>query len=136
MAAFALTDCYVALNGTDRSAHVKQMTLQVDAATLDVTDFADAGWTANIAGIKSGTLNLSFNQDMAASSIDSILFALLGTVVTFEVRATNAAVSTSNAKYTGSVLVNGWTPLDGSVGDLASVSVSFPLSGAVTRATA
>lgn len=135
MAAFAMTDCYVALNGTDRSSYIKSVTLNIEAAELDSTDFADAGWTVPIAGLKSGSLALTFNQDVASSAIDSIMWALLATTVSFEVRATNASVGTSNPKYTGNILVNAWNPLDGSVGDLAEVSVTYPLSGAVSRAT-
>lgn len=135
MAAFAMTDCYVALNGTDRSSYIKSVTLNIEAAELDSTDFADAGWTVPIAGLKSGSLALTFNQDVASSAIDSIMFALLASTVSFEVRATNASVGTSNPKYTGNILVNAWNPLDGSVGDLAEVSVTYPLSGAVARAT-
>ena len=138
MAVFAMTDCYIGFGtstATDRSTLVKSVTLTVDAATLDTTDFGDAGWTTNISGLKSGSLALTFNQDMAASAIDSIMWPLLGTVCLFEVRADKAGVGVSNPKYTGSFVVNGWTPLDGSVGDLAAVSVTYPLSGAVTRAT-
>lgn len=135
MAVFAMTDCYIALNGSDRSSYIKSVTLNVEAAELDATDFGDSGWMVPIAGLKSGSLSLTFNQDVAASQIDSIMWPLLGTTVTFEVRATNASVGTGNPKYTGSILVNAWNPLDGSVGDLAEVSVTYPTSGAVTRAT-
>ena len=135
MAAFVLTDAYIALNGSDRSAHIKQVALNVETAEQDVTDFADAGWTVPIAGLKSGSLALTFNQDVAASAIDSIMWPLLGTTVTFEVRATNAAVGASNPKYTGSILVTSWNPITGSVGDVAEVSVTYPVSGYVTRAT-
>ena len=135
MAAFVLTDAYIALNGSDRSAFIKQVALNVETAEQDVTDFADAGWTVPIAGLKSGSLALTFNQDVAASAIDSIMWPLLGTTVTFEVRATNASVGASNPKYTGSILVTSWNPITGSVGDVAEVSVTYPVSGAVTRAT-
>lgn len=135
MAVFAMNDCYIALNSVDRSSSIKSVTLSIEAAELDATDFADSGWTVPIAGRKSGTLALTFNQDVAGSAIDSVMWPLFGTTVTFEVRATNASVGASNPKYTGSVFVNAWNPLDGSVGDLAEVSVSYPLSGAVTRAT-
>lgn len=135
MAAFVLTDAYIALNGSDRSAYIKQVALNVETAEQDVTDFADAGWTVPIAGLKSGSLALTFNQDVAASQIDSIMWPLLGTTVSFEVRATNAAVGASNPKYTGSILVTSWNPITGSVGDVAEVSVTYPISGAVTRAT-
>lgn len=135
MAAFVLTDAYIALNGSDRSAYIKQVALNVETAEQDVTDFADAGWTVPISGLKSGSLALTFNQDVAASQIDSIMWPLLGTTVSFEVRATNAAVGASNPKYTGSILVTSWNPITGSVGDVAEVSVTYPVSGAVTRAT-
>lgn len=136
MAVFALNDAFVSLNGVDRSASIQAVKLTVEADELDATDFADAGWTVPIAGRKSGTLELTFNQDVAAAAIDSVMWPLMFTTVTFAVRATNAATGTSNPQYSGSVLVKEWTPLDGSVSDLAQVQVSFPLSGAVTRATA
>lgn len=141
MATFAMNDCYIAIGTsagalTDRSASISAVTLQVDVAELDSTDFADSGWTVPIAGRKSGSLQLTFNQDVAASAIDSVMWPLLGTTIFFEVRASNSSVGSSNPKFTGSALVNSWTPVSGSVGDLAQVSVTLPLSGAVTRATA
>lgn len=135
MAVFAMNDCYIALNAVDRSGYISSVTLNVEADELDATDFQDSGWTVPIAGRKSGSLDLTFNQDVAASAIDSIMWALMFTTTTFELRATNSAVGASNPKYTGNVLIKEWKPLDGSVSDLAQVSVSFPLSGVVTRAT-
>ena len=63
------------------------------------------------------------------------MWPLLGTVVPFVVRLDQAAVGTSNPSYSGNVLINGWNPIEGSVGDEASVSLGFPTSGAVVRAT-
>lgn len=135
MAVFALTSTYLALAGADRSADVKSVTLSVDAAALDTTDFASGGWTEAIGGLKSGTLTIEFQDDVAASAIDSILWPLLGTVTTFEVRGTSAAVGTSNPKYSGSVLIT-QAAIGGAVGELAMKSLSFPTTGAVARATA
>jgi hypothetical protein len=135
MAVFALTSEYTALNGTDRSAHIKSSVLTVDAAQLDTTDFASAGWVEVIGGLKSGTLAITFQDDAADASIDDILWAILGTVVTFEVRPTSSAVGASNPKYTGSVLITGHS-IGGAVGELATKSLTFPTSGAVTRAEA
>lgn len=135
MAVYALTSEYTALNGTDRSAHIKSSVLTVDAAQLDTTDFASGGWVEVIGGLKSGTLAITFQDDAADASIDDILWAILGTVVTFEVRPTSSAVGVNNAKYTGSVLINGHS-IGGAVGELATKSLTFPTSGAVTRAEA
>ena len=135
MAVMALTTEYVAINGVDESANIKSATLTVDVNPLDVTDFASAGWTEVIGGLKSGTLAIEFQDDVVAAAIDTKLWALLGTVTTFEVRLTSAAVGASNPKWTGSILINGHSA-GGAVGELAMKSLTFPTSGAVTRAVA
>lgn len=132
MSIYALTSQVVTLNSVDYSDHLKGATLTVDAAQLDTTDFASGGWTEVIGGIRSGTLALEFMDDVAANDVDSELWALLGTVVTFTVKATNAAISTGNPEYQGSVLVTGHS-LGGAVGDLAMKSLTFPTSGAIVR---
>ena len=134
MAVQVLTDAYVALNGGDISQYVKSVTLDVTSDELDASNFASAGYKVPVSGLRSGSVALTFNQDVAASAIDSIMWPLRFTTVSFEVRATSASVGASNPKYTGNVVVMGWTPLDGSVGDLSEVSVTYPTSGAVTRA--
>lgn len=136
MAKMVLTAAYISLSGTDLSEYTRKVELSTEVEEKDVTTYASAGWKEVLGGLKGGELSLEFLQDVAATEIDSIMWPLLGTVVTFEVRLSQAAVGASNPKYTGSVLVKGWNPIEGSVGDEASVSVSYPTSGAVTRATA
>lgn len=126
---------YVEINGTDLSDYTKKAELTTKVEEKDVTTYGSNGWKEVLGGIKSGELALEFLQDVSASALDSIMWPLLGTVVTFEVRADSAAVGTSNPSYTGSVLINGWNPIQGSVGDEAKTSVSYPTSGAVARAT-
>lgn len=135
MAVFALTSMSTTINSVDYSQYLKSSTLAVDAAVLDATDFASGGWTENVGGLKSGTLSLEFNDDAAATTVDDRIWNLLGTVVTFVVKPTSAAVGANNPTYSGSVLVTGHS-IGGAVGELASKSLSFPTSGAITRATA
>ncbi|MFE2323583.1 hypothetical protein ACFXD5_06615 [Streptomyces sp. NPDC059385] len=136
MAKMVLLAQYLALNGTDLSDYTRKAELTIEVEDKDITTYGSAGWKAVLGGLKSGELSCEFLQDVATTKIDSIMWPLLGTVVTFEVRADQAAVGVSNPKYTGSVLIKGWNPIEGSVGDEASVGVTFPTSGAVTRATA
>ncbi|MER6331861.1 phage tail tube protein [Streptomyces sp. NPDC001034] len=136
MAKMVLLAEYVALNGTDLSNYVKKAELTTKVEEKEVTTYGSQGWKEVLGGLKSGELALEFIQDLAASALDSIMWPLLGTVVTFQVRADNSPVGTSNPSYSGSVLINGWNPIQGSVGDEATVGVSFPTSGAVSRATA
>lgn len=137
MAIMVLTAAYCNLGGSIGTIHdhAPKIELAVDVEDKEVTTYASAGWKEHLGGLKSGTLGLSILQDIAASNIDSLFWAQLGNVITFEVRLTQSAVSTSNPKYTGSILMNGWKPLNGSVGDVATVDVSYPTSGAVTRGT-
>lgn len=136
MAKMVLLAEYLSLNGTDLSSYTRKAEVAVEVEDKEVTTYASLGWKEILGGLKSGELGIEFLQDVAATKIDSIMWPLLGTVVTFEVRADQAAVGTSNPKYTGSVLIKSWNPIEGSVGDEASVGVTFPTSGAVTRATA
>lgn len=136
MAKMVLLAQFISLNGTDLSTYGVKGELSVEVEEKDVTTYGSLGWKEVLGGLKSGSLGLEFKQDFAATKIDSIMWPLLGTVVPFEVRADQATVGTSNPKYTGNVLVKEWNPVQGSVGDDASVGVSYPTSGAVTRATA
>jgi hypothetical protein len=127
---------YLSINANVLNAFTKKAELTVEVEEKDVTNYASLGWKEVIGGIKSGELGCEFLQDFAAAQLDAIMWPLLGTVVPFEARADQGVASTSNPKYTGSILINGWNPITGSVGDEATVSMSFPTSGAVTRATA
>lgn len=136
MAKMVLTASYLALNGVDRSSSTSKIELATEVEEKDVTTFASLGWVELLGGLKSGSLSVGFKQDVADAALDDTMWALFGTVVTFEVRLSNAAVSTNNPKYTGSVLIKEWKPIAGSVGDVAEVEVEFPTTGAVTRAEA
>ncbi|WP_432116628.1 hypothetical protein [Streptomyces sp. S1] len=135
MPVMVLTSEYVSLNGIDLSEYARKAELAVEVEEKDVTTYSSAGWKVVIGGLKSGGLDCEFLNDFASTRIDSIMWPLLGAVVPFEVRPTNAAVGVSNPKYTGNVLIKEWKPIEGSVGDEASSSASFPTSGPVLRAT-
>lgn len=125
----------IEINGVDRSTYIKKVSLPIEVDQQESTSFGSGGWRTRLGGLKDGSLGLTMNNDFAAGAIDSVMWALLGTVVTFKVRPTTAAVGTSNPEYQGSILVTGWTPFDTEVGGLVEVSVDFPLTGIVTRAT-
>lgn len=127
---------YVSINGTDLSEHTRKCELTTEVEDKDVTTYTSLGWKVVLGGLKSGELAPEFLQDFAASELDATMWPLFGSVVPFEVRADQAAVSASNPSYSGNVLIKQWNPLTGGIGDEATVSVTFPTSGAVTRATA
>ena len=135
MAKMVLLAEYVSIATNDLKTWANKAELAVEVEEKDVTTFASLGWKEVLGGLKSGQMALEFKQDYAAAALDAIMWPLLGTVVAFEVRADQGAVTTSNPKYTGNLLIKEWNPLTGSVGDEATAKVTFPTSGAVTRAT-
>jgi hypothetical protein len=136
MAAFALTAEQLTINSVDYTAIsvVKGAVLTVDVDQLDPTAMGD-GWKKVLGGLKGANLALNLIDDMAAARTDALLWPLLGTIVTFLVRPTTAAVSATNPNYTGSILIASLS-VGGQVGELAMKSgLTFPCDGAVTRAT-
>jgi len=131
-----LVSTFLSLNGTDLSAYTNKTEASFEVEEKDVTTFGSGGWKVLLGGLKSGGLAVAWKNSIIVAELDSILWPLFGTVVTFEVRGTSAVVGTSNPKYTGSVLVKSLMPIGGSVGDVNEQSQTFPTSGAAVRATA
>lgn len=136
MPKMVLTAAFIALSGNDLSEWANKIELQTEVEEKDVTTYKSLGWKELLGGLKSGTLGLEFKQDFEPVKLDDIMWPFLGQVIPFVVRADQGSASSSNPSYVGNCLVKGWNPLTGSVGDDATVSVSFPTSGAVTRTTA
>lgn len=134
MATFAFTDAKVTINSVDLSDHVRQVKLTVEADDLENTAMG-ADYKSRIGGLKDWSVDLEFNQDFAASKVDVTLFPLLGSVTTIAIVPVNDTVSATNPEYSGSVLVKEYTPMDGSVGDLATTSVTWPGAGTLSRGT-
>lgn len=135
MAAFVITNPVVTINGVDLSDHIDSVELNAEVVDVKTTNFGSSGNETRTAGLKSGSVTINVQQDYAASKTDATLWAAFGTTTTITVKATSAATSATNPQYSGSFLVNQYKPVAGKVGDLATLSVTFPLSGALTRAT-
>ena len=133
MAVFSFTDAKVTINSVNLSDHVKQVTIRT---TDDVVETTAMGATAKsrIAGLPDNNLTVEFNQDFATSQVEATIYPLISTVTTCVVQPTSAAVGGTNPTYSFNVLISEWAPLDGSIGELATTSVSWPISGAITKA--
>jgi len=134
MASFAFTNAFVSVNAVDISSFCRAVTINLEAEDLEDTAMGDT-FRSRIAGLKDWSIDIEWNQDFAASSIDVTMFPLLGTVVAVIVKPVNTTTSATNPQYSGNVLVSEYNPIDGSVGDLATGSVSWPGAGALARAT-
>jgi len=135
MAKLVLTDVITTIGGTDYSANINQVEISVSADEVETTAFGSS-WRTSTTGLRSGTFTVSFHQDYAAAAIDSGLWSLFGSAATVVVKPNGTAVSSSNPSYAFVANISNLNPISGAVGDLAVANVTWPISGAVTRATA
>jgi len=134
MAIFVATEFSVSINGsTALASYLTQVELKLSANDVTTTAFGST-FVTRVAGLKEGSLTLTFNQDYAASTVDATLFPLLGSNATVVIKPTTAAVGSANPSYTTVVSVIDLTPISGQIGDLSTFSVTFPTNGTVTRA--
>jgi hypothetical protein len=134
MAKFAATDYKISINGVLFSANLNSVELAIESDDLETTAFGGE-FRTRIGGLKTGSLTLSFMQDFGATSVDATLFPLLNTLATVVVVPTSGSVNSTNPSYTATCLVNSYTPFASSVGDIATLSVTWPTSGTIVRGT-
>lgn len=135
MAKFVATDYKITIDSTDFSSSLAAVTLDITAEEQETTAFGNS-FRERIGGLKDGSVSLDFHQDFGASSVDATLFPLLGGTSEIVVTPTSGTVSATNPSYTFTCLVTQYQPFASNVGDLATLSVSWPTTGAITRGTA
>ena len=134
MPKFVAIDYKVTINGTDFSSSINSVDLSIESAEVETTAFGST-FTTRVGGLKSASITLDFMQDFAAGSVDAVLFPLLNTLATVVLVPTSGTVTATNPSYTALCLVNQYQPFASAVGDLATLSVTWPTSGTVTRGT-
>tara|TARA_R110000824_G_scaffold257679_1_gene446626 strand:- start:2840 stop:3247 length:408 start_codon:yes stop_codon:yes gene_type:complete len=134
MGTFVMTDASVTINSVDLSDHVRSLTFTYEGEAIDDTNMSDVNRVMT-GGLINYGVDVEFSQDYAASKVDATLFALVGQTTVVSLKPTSAAVSATNPSYTMTMLLTTYNPISGSVGDLATASVTFAPSGAVVRAT-
>ena len=137
MARIVLTNVAVIVGGVDLSNHVASVTLSTTYDVLETTAFAGGNVPAaaktRIAGLADNSVTLEFHQDFAAASVEATIYPLLGTEVAVTVAPTTGAIAADNPEYQFNALISEWTPLNGAVGELATASVTWPITGPITK---
>jgi hypothetical protein len=128
LAKFVATDYSISINGSPFSTSLAAATLDVTAEEQDVTSFGST-YRSRIGGLKDASISLDFHQDFGSSAVDATLFPLLGSIATVVITPTSGSVSATNPSYTGEFLVTQYQPFASSVGDLATLSISWPVAG-------
>ncbi len=136
MSKFVAKDYSIEINGSDFSSSLAAVTLNLTSEEQETTAFGN-DYRSRIGGLKDASISLDFHQDFGAASVDATLYPLLGSNATVVVKPTSDAIGSVNPGFSAVYLVVEYSPFDSSVGDLATLSVEWPIaSGTVTRLTA
>jgi len=135
-----LTNAFISIDGTDFSDHVTSVTLNQNVDAVETTAMSSSGARTRVGGLKDNSVTIEFNQDFSAAELEATVNDAAATWVgqndiTIIVKPDGGATSATNPSYTFDVLVSEWTPLNGAVGELATVSVTWPVNGNITKAT-
>jgi len=139
MARLVLTNAYVLYASNDISTYVTSVSLSSSVDVIETTGLGSSART-RVGGLFDNQVTFEFNQDFADNALEelingtSLATTTVGTTVAMEIRPVNGAVSASNPKYTFNALISEWQPLSGAVGELVTASVTWPISGVITKA--
>jgi len=144
MSKIVLTNAYVVFEGTyDFSDHISSITISTVHDVLDVTPVQSGIiYKEVIAGVGTNSVSFEFYQDFANDSIEEFFGGVppyttypnrVGTKVSCVVRPINTVKSATNPEYQFEALVTDWTPINGSAGDLSTITANWPISGEITK---
>jgi len=122
------------INSVDLSDHVTSVTLNQAFDELEVTAMGDTAHKF-VKGLESATLTVSFLNDQAAGEVLDTLSDAFGTTTGWKlIQDSGSAVSATNKLWSGDLLVNNLTPINGATGDMATMDITFTVNSAVTVA--
>ena len=118
----------------DLSDHVTSVTLNQAFDELEVTAMGHSAHKF-VKGLESATITVSFLNDQASASVLDTLSDAYGTTVAWKlIQDKGTAVSATNKLWTGDLLVNNLTPINGATGDMATMDITFTVNSVVTVA--
>lgn len=133
MAIFMGNKVAVIAGTTTITSYVSTVSLTREVDQVEITAMNDQVQNM-IGGVERPVLNLELFNDFAASSVNSIFEDALGSKLNIKLIPVSGTVSATNPSYTMSCLISSWTPINGAVDAVASVSVSLPVT-ALTKST-
>jgi hypothetical protein len=134
MPRIVLTNASVTFASTDVSSYVSSITLSTSLDVVDTTSFGNTART-RVAGLADNQVTIEFFQDFGSGLLESIIYPTIGTSAAMIIKPVAGSTTATNPSYSFNALVSEWQPLSGAVGELATASVTWPVSGAITKAT-
>jgi hypothetical protein len=134
MAVYLANTGVLTVNAVDLSTLVSSVTINRSFDELETTALGDSGHRF-VKGLEASSITIDFFNDNLSAKTLSTLNTTWGTNVTVTFKQLDAVVSSTNPLYTMTCLINNTTPVNGSVGDLSTQSVTWNVSGTIAVTT-
>ena len=117
------------------SDHVTAFTLNRQADLIEVSAMGDTAHKF-VTGLSADTITVSFLNDTAAGSVLATLQAAYGTTVAWQaVQDSSAAISATNLLYSGTIIVDNLTDINGAVADEGMIDITFTCNSKTATAS-
>ena len=111
---------------TDLSDQANQVTLTIGQDSLEATAFGDTGHKY-VGGLQSVEVAITFFLSYGATEVEAILASCVGTgTTTLVISPSGTTESATNPEYTiTNCMLESFTPINSTVGELATVEATF-----------
>jgi hypothetical protein len=117
------------------SDHVTAFTLNRQSDQIEVTAMGDTAHKF-VTGLSADSLTVSLLNDTAAANVLATLQTAYGTTIAWQaIQDSSAAVSATNLLYSGTILVDNLTDINGAVGDEGMLDLTFTCNSKTTTAS-
>ena len=133
MAVFMGNKVAVVAGTTTITTFVRTVTLSREVDAVEITAMTDTVQNL-IGGVERPSVTLEVFNDFAASSVNSVFEDALGGKLALVLIPVSGTVTATNPRYSMSVLVSQWQPINGATDAPATASITLPVT-ALTKAT-
>jgi len=134
MAVFLSNNVGFKIGTVDLSDHVKSFSISQKFDELEISAMGDTAHRFT-KGLESCQITVSFLNDDSTGSVLATLEAAYGTSASFKaLQQKGTAVGAENKLYSGVILINNLTPINGAVGDVSTQDITFTVNGPLTVA--
>ena len=123
----------VKAGSTTITTFVSSVSLSREVDAVEITAMTNTVQNL-IGGIERPSVSLELYNDFAASSVNSVFEDALGTKIALELVPVSGTVTATNPRYSMSVLVSQWQPINGTLDGPATASITLPVT-ALSKAT-
>ena len=133
MAVFMGNKVAVVAGTTTITTFVRTVTLSREVDAVEITAMTDTVQNL-IGGVERPSVTLEVFNDFAASSVNSVFEDALGSKLALVLIPVSGTVTATNPRYSMSVLVSQWQPINGATDAPVTASITLPVT-ALTKAT-